>query len=83
MNNKEKYLSKTMIEVFKTNIKYQKDACQIQSLLEKKLKNHNINFDLEDCDNILRIETANGKIAVSSVEKILQDEGFFCEVLSD
>lgn len=72
-----------MIEVFKTNVKLKKDARRIIKLLKSKLNEHNINFDLSDCDKILRIENKNGRISVPMIEKLLLNEGFFCEVLPD
>ncbi len=72
-----------MIEVFKTNIKFKKDARKIMLLLSTKLENHKINFDLSDCDKILRIESPNEIISIQSIEKWLHNEGFFCEVLPD
>lgn len=72
-----------MIEVFKTNVKFKKDAQRILLLLNSKLVGHKINFDLSDCDKILRVESIDEKISASSIEKWLQNEGFFCEVLPD
>lgn len=72
-----------MIEVFKTDIKFKKDARKIMLLLSSKLENHKINFDLSDCDKILRIESPNEMISIQSIEKWLHGEGFFCEVLPD
>ncbi|MBP1637629.1 MAG: hypothetical protein H6Q18_418 [Bacteroidetes bacterium] len=72
-----------MIEVFKTNVKYKKDARRIVSLLNVRLTRHKINFDLSDCDKILRIENDENDIQIPLIEKILFNEGFHCEVLPD
>lgn len=72
-----------MIEVFKTNVKFKKDALRIVTQLSTHLNECRINFDLSDCDKILRVETASGLISIPSIEKWLQNEGFFCEVLPD
>lgn len=45
-----------MIEIFKTNVREKQEADEIVSLLLKRNPEFKINFDLEDCDNILRIE---------------------------
>ena len=68
-----------MVEVFKTNITQKGDANKIVQHLKEYLPAAKINFDLDDCDNILRIEYS----LVSEVEvtKILTTQGFYCEVL--
>lgn len=45
-----------MIEIFKTNVREKNEADEIVSFLLKRNPGFKINFDLEDCDNILRIE---------------------------
>ena len=45
-----------MIEVFKTNINSKKIADKIRSCLEEAFPEHDINFDLDDSDKILRVE---------------------------
>ena len=45
-----------MIEVFKTNITEAQKANQIALKIQTILPGAQINFDLEDCDKILRIE---------------------------
>lgn len=72
-----------MIEIFKTNVEYPNDAKRVVALLKSKIKGHHINFDLDDCDRILRIETTKREIAVARIKQVLQNEGFRCEVLCD
>lgn len=43
------------IEVFKTNISSDAEAAKLKSLLLQHFPNCRINFDLDDCDKILRI----------------------------
>jgi len=69
-----------MIEVFKTNVQWQKDAQQIVTNLSEQLKNTKINFDMEDCDKILRIEGTD-KYKNSHIIKYLTQLGFLCEIL--
>ncbi len=47
-----------VVEVFKTNVTDMEVANKIISDLSITLPQSKINFDLTDCDNILRIETA-------------------------
>jgi hypothetical protein len=53
-----------VVEVFKTNITAKKDAKKIINALQILLPLAKINFDLDDYDNILRIEDDN----ISTIE---------------
>ena len=70
-----------MIEIFKTNVIFENEAKRLISVLNSHLAKHRINFDLEDCDKILRVENRNGSIETSLIENILCKEGYFCEVI--
>ncbi len=68
-----------MVEVFKTNV-YEEERSK--ALLQKLLvhfPNNKINFDLEDCDKILRVEGKN--ILPEKIREILNEEGHDCEIL--
>ncbi len=65
-----------MVEVFKTNVNNNKVAKSILSLLKREFPNYKINFDLEDCDKILRIE--GEKISNESIISHLYGLGFVC-----
>ena len=45
-----------MIEVFKTNVEKTNDADKMVRLLLEHFPQSKINFDLHDCDKILRVE---------------------------
>jgi hypothetical protein len=68
-----------MIEIFKTNVENQADANFILQQLKTFFTNYLCNFDLEDCDKILRIEANN--INISKIEEALNTMGFDCENL--
>ncbi|MCI0449247.1 MAG: hypothetical protein L0Y79_05585 [Chlorobi bacterium] len=68
-----------MVEVFKTNIQDKSTASKVLEDLYRHFPGYKINFDLEDCDKILRIE--NEKVVPGEVLKILNHNGYFCEVL--
>jgi hypothetical protein len=68
-----------MIEVFKTNIQSHYDAITLKGILLKEFPNALINFDLEDCDKILRTEGKH--IPVSRVVQLVKLHGFHCEIL--
>lgn len=68
-----------MIEVFKTNIHDKTTANKVTADLYEHFPGGRINFDLDDCDKILRIESEN--IIPEEVAKILNCKGYLCEVL--
>ena len=65
--------------VFKTTVTNTVDATQIRPLLSAMSDIKQYNFDLEDCDNILRV-VSNG-IEPQTISHILQIAGFRCEEL--
>ena len=68
-----------MVEVFKTNVRHKKAAQKITTVLKTNFPDCQINFDLDDCDRILRIESE--KVIPVKVAEILKAKGFLCEVL--
>ena len=48
-----------IVEIFKTSVNNQQLANQIVSNLNQLYPDYHINFDLEDCDKVLRIESKN------------------------
>jgi hypothetical protein len=68
-----------MIEVFKTDVDCPQRAGELITQLLGAFPGSIINFDLEDCDKILRVD---GPENISSlVIQILNRQGHFCEVL--
>lgn len=68
-----------MVEVFRTNVhEVMNSRILIQKLLEHWPDNK-INFDLEDCDKILRVEGKN--ILSCKIIELLNATGYSCEVL--
>jgi hypothetical protein len=67
------------VEVFKTNVQDLARATMLVGLLQKLITNSRVNFDLEDCDKILRIEGIG--ISTQLVTGILEDHGYQCQVL--
>ncbi|MHC0443255.1 hypothetical protein [Flavobacterium sp. 3-210] len=68
-----------MIEVFKTNVQEVEQSNLIVGKLLEHFPNSIINFDLEDCDKILRIQAAS--ICNASVIELLNSCGYQCETL--
>jgi hypothetical protein len=72
-----------MIEVFKTNIAKKQEAGIIENELLKILPGAGINFDLEDCDRVLRVESAHQNFDARHVIALVAKMGFECQVLTD
>ena len=68
-----------MVEVFKTNVQKRRQAKILLSFLSRKLPSLHINFDLDDCDRILRIECEN--ICHHTIKELMVENGYQCEVL--
>jgi hypothetical protein len=68
-----------MVEVFKTNVEELKASKQIIQVLLAQFPSHKINFDLSDCDRILRVEGKN--ISPDRIIELIHSTGFCCEVL--
>ncbi|MBF4494471.1 hypothetical protein IRZ83_18285 [Flavobacterium sp. JLP] len=68
-----------MIEVFKTNVQEVDQSKMIVGKLLEHFPNSIINFDLEDCDKILRIHSSS--ISNKKIIELLDSYGYQCEVL--
>lgn len=69
-----------IISVFKTSIR-EKDLLRLPSLLNNLEDLKRWNTDLEDCDNILRIES--NKDIAENIVRVLTTQGIYCEELED
>jgi hypothetical protein len=71
-----------MVEVFKTNLKDREAA----NLLVEKIQDHfeyAANFDLEDCDNILRVECKKGIVESGLLVEFLSRWNCVAQILPD
>ena len=68
-----------MVYVFKTTVKNKKQIKKIAQEINKIAEIQNWNFDLEDCDKILRIEATI--INPTEVSNLLNSFGFNCNEL--
>ena len=67
------------VEVFKTNVNESVHARQLVALLQQHFPGSRINFDLDDCDKVLRVEGHN--LRVAKVMDLVQENGFHCRIL--
>ncbi len=65
-----------MIYVFKTSVKNKSQIKKLKPLLDSNFQDIQWNFDLEDCDNILRIESK--KNVCNKVINLLNSFNFDC-----
>lgn len=72
-----------MVEVFKTNVFDVLDADKLVLLIHQNFNCYQANFDLDDCDRILRIKTESEQVDNLSVILLLKQNGFNAEVLID
>ncbi len=68
-----------MIYVFKTSVITEMQAKQLSPHIENILSNAKWNFDLEDCDKILRIDCEEN--IVLPIVELLKKHSFTCEEL--
>jgi hypothetical protein len=68
-----------MIEVFKTSVENVSDANNIVQMLLQHFPGSRINFDLQDCDKILRVEGKN--FCTETIITFMNENGFHCSIL--
>ena len=68
-----------MVEVFKTNVQQTEEAETLLLKLAEHFSTHKINFDLHDCDKILRVQGKD--ILVEKIIQLLNKENYQCKVL--
>lgn len=68
-----------MVEVFKTNVRQTEEAEMLIGKFTEHFPTHEINFDLSDCDRILRVQ--GNDIAEEKIIDIVSSFNYECEVL--
>lgn len=68
-----------MIYIFKTSVQREEDIRQLKPYLDSIQPWAKWNFDLEDCDKILRVDTP--LTDAKRIIRVLQINGFICEEL--
>jgi hypothetical protein len=70
-----------MVEVFKTNVQKKKQSKMLLCILSEAFPSFKINFDLSDCDKVLRVEGDN--MEAFRVMLLVREHGYACEVLHE
>lgn len=65
-----------MVEVFRTNVMKTAEANRLVDLLLQHFPGSRINFDLDDCDKVLRIEAADP--TPEKIITLITQHGFHC-----
>jgi hypothetical protein len=68
-----------MVEVFKTNVRKKAQSKMLLCSLSEAFPSFKINFDLSDCDKVLRVEGDN--MEALRIMILVKEYGFTCEVL--
>lgn len=68
------------VEVFRTNVCNVHSANKVLQVLSQALPTCEISFDLEDCDNVMRI--AGKEIKVDEILDRMSQLGYHCEILN-
>ncbi|MFL5728560.1 MAG: hypothetical protein ACJ75J_03640 [Cytophagaceae bacterium] len=72
-----------MVEVFKTDVKDPEQAKKILKQIHGNFAGYKANFDLDDCDRILRVRFAEVSMETSSMVRFLKKLGVYAEILAD
>jgi hypothetical protein len=68
-----------MVEVFKTNVQKKAQSKMLLGVLSEAFPSFKINFDLSDCDKVLRVEGDN--IEALRIMILVKEYGVNCEIL--
>ncbi len=66
------------VEIFKTSVRTFRDAEKLVNFLLLRFPHYKVNFDLDDCDRILRIETTQNDIDKNQISNLLKNHGYDC-----
>lgn len=72
-----------IIEVYKTNVQNNVQVRQLVNALHRQFPWYTANFDLHDCDNILRVESNAIEIEDEGIIGFMKTCGFTAEPLPD
>jgi hypothetical protein len=72
-----------MVEVFKTNVNDEGAANSLLDKIHNTFGDHKANFDLQDCDKILRVRCLSGPVQSPYIMNILKNAGWYAEILPD
>lgn len=71
-----------IVEVFKTNVETAEQAEQLARVIHESFPEYTVNFDLKDCDRVLRVESSSF-IRENDLLNVLHANGVDATVLTD
>ncbi len=71
------------VEIFKTDVHERARANKVLTMLCQKHPDYQANFDIEDEDRILRVESATTQINSVEIESLLEGIGVSCKIFMD
>jgi len=71
----------SFVEVFKTNVQTTVIASHITTALNHLFPDYQVNFDLADEENILRIDGRDKEVDVRGVIRMMHENGYQCVLL--
>jgi hypothetical protein len=77
----ERVMTKVMIEVFRTDVERPDHAATMVEKITNHFRQYQVNFDLDDCDRILRVKSSDNHVRSEAIIELLADHGFRAEVL--
>jgi hypothetical protein len=72
-----------MIEVFKTDVNEKEHARMLLDRIHRAFRHCRANFDLEDCDKILRVKGITGEEETWQIVSLVRSYGWHVEILPD
>lgn len=72
-----------MIEVFKTDVDCTAHAGVLVDIIQDLFPHYRANFDLQDCDRILRVVSTDGPIEAERLVQLVRTYGYSAELLPD
>jgi len=71
------------VEIFKTDVQERARANKVLAVIGRKHPDYLVNFDIEDDDRILRVESTTSQINTIQIETLLEGIGVYCKIFMD
>jgi hypothetical protein len=72
-----------MIEIFRTNVNTHREAETILTKMAAVFPGYVANFDLQDCDRVLRVDSNGAEFSPQTVIALVKKFGYWAEVMPD
>jgi len=72
-----------MVEIFRTNVKSKRLAGKVLKTLQSHLPAFEFNFDLQDCDHILRVQSNGSMVECAMIIRIVKGHSIDISLFED